>query len=490
MPKYFPYGSRMGSFEDFLRTGYQGYKVATRKRSGSPYHGSKGRRGSYGLGGTKRRKYGGTKPNVVRQAANRSKRKTTGRSKVKSIQHRKRKVYVSPRLRKKIKKVIKGQEIRGTYRTVRQGTIGTYTTQAADVEYILQDQGGYQNGIATIKIPNDLSSNTQWWWQQPNIGNDSRSNGGEFQFFTPMKILDAASILWNKKGINADYTAQLDNFNSSHVVLTGAPVSSGTRYDMGIVGLKIHVINTYVKMIVKNSTQRSFVLGFYKCVPATAYPDSLPMDAFKSALEEEHDGANTSIIAASGTFAKPVDNLFVMPQCEPNLLKSFRSQWKYEKVNIKMEPGETTTLFMQGPKDYTIDYDKLKFGENDKQHFANKKTSMALMISVLPDLVFATDNVDIDGNSGRYIPATSALNKVVDPISIEYEETFHLGMPELAGFQQPAADAGTAQQPLNNRLPRLAFGNFVSDHTVSLQPVYKAYDEQNPAIAIDVDSDN
>lgn len=438
----------------------------------------------------KRRGGGANFANVVFQAGTTARRKVRGHGNVKSIVHRKRKVHVSPRLRQKIKKVIKGQEIRGTYRTLRHGTIGTYTTQGAIVEYITNSQGGYADAIACIKVPDDLPANCRWFWQQPNLGFNSRSNGGEFQFFTPMKILDAASILWNKKGINSDYTAQLDNFNSAHVVATGAPVTSGTRFSMGIVGLKIHVINSYVKMTMKNSTQRSFVIGMYKCVPTTAYPDTLPMDAFKSALEEEHDGANSAIIAVSGPFADPVDNLYVMPQVEPNQLKSFRSQWKYEKVNIKIAPGETTTLFCQGPKDYTIDFDKLKFGDHDKQHFATKKTTMACMFSVMPDLVFATGNVEIDGSTGRYIPSSLVLNSVGDPISIEYEETFHLGMPELAGFQETAADAGTAQQPLNNRLPRLAYGNFTSNHTNASAPIYKAYDKVNPADEILVNKDN
>lgn len=460
----------MGKYQNYMKQAYRG--------AGTAYAAYQAHRG-YGSKTMHKRASGSRfqQRNPVKKQAGRSSRTTTGKKKTKSILHRKKKVYVSNKLRAKIKKVITALEVKGTYRALRQGSIGVQTTQAGTTDYITVDQGGYPSQLGSVKLPDVLGTNSRWLWATPYTSFVDTDDGHDLQFFTPMKIIDAASVLWNQKRIDGDYSLQAGNLNSVRVKSTGVPVT-GSETNMNIAGLKIHVINSYVRMTMKNSTQRSMTVDVYKCVPTTKFPVNLPMGAYLDAIQEEHDGANTAKVASEGVLSLDIDQLFVNPQSEPNQYPSFRSQWKYTKVAIKIAPGETTTINFQGPKDYTVDYDKLKFGELDKSHLAFKQTTMAVMMSVKPDLCFATAEVAFPGQSGRWIQNQTAHNKLIDPISLEWEEVYYLGMPEITGFQNRLAS--TAQQSLNNRIPRRAYGNFVDSHTNNTNPVYVAYDEENP----------
>ncbi len=421
--------------------------------------------------------------NPIRKQAKRSSRRVKNRKASLSIRHKRKHVYVSSKLRKKIKKVIKGSENRGTYITTRQGSIGVVTTSGSTIDYISTAQGGYTTSLYAAKIPTVLGTNCRWLWSQPMDAFNTTDPGLDWQFFTPMKFVDAASVLWNQKSITGIYSLQTGNLNTAHVKSTGAQVV-GAPANMNIVGLKLHIINSYVKMILKNSTQRAFTIDCYKCTPSTAYPSSLPMKAFKDAINEEHDGANTNAMNVFGRLSDDVDDYFVNPAVQPNMFNSFNSQWKYTRVTIRIQPGETTTLNFQGPKDYVLDYDKLKFGEDDKQHFATKKTTMACMFAVKPDLVFATEGLDPaeQGAAGRWIQSVAGKDHLIDPITMEWEEHFVLGMPDIVGFQNQASS--TAQQPLNNRLPRRAFGNFVNVHKALNNPVYEQTNEEQPGTKI------
>lgn len=434
------------------------------------------------------------KRNVIKQQATRSTSKTKGRKKVKSIVHRKKSVYVAPKLRKKIKKVIAGLEIRGTYKTVRQGSIGLISrngTASPDIEYRVGNMGGYTSTINSIKTPSIIGSNSRWWFNQAMSGDNDFRTGDDFQFFTPLKILDAASVLWNQKVASPEYQILTGNLNTVHNQATGAP-DAGTLAAPNVKGLKVHVIYSSVSFIIKNNTQRSMQIGMYKCVPNIKFPSTLPLNSFVNAVIEEVDNgaasansALVSVVGPAGGPPLPKDGLVAMPQVQPNQFRGFRSEWKYEKVVIKIAPGETTTQYCQGPKDYLLDYNKLYVSGTDEGEKAYKQTSMSVMFELIPDLTHATANVIPAGQSGRWIPTRLANDKLVDPISIQWTETYTLGMPEVVGFQNdPASVTASGVQNLNKRLPRLAFGNFVGAHNNLLGPVYSSFDEENVAIAI------
>lgn len=423
-------------------------------------------------------------PNVIRQQADKSSRKTKGRKKVKSIVHRKKRVKVSRVLRKKIKKVIAGTDHYGTYMATRQGTVGVITTGNSDTDYVTQNQGGYIPSIIATKLPRDLQSNTRFWFGGGLSGNNDFANGNEYQFFTPLKFLDAASILWNQKTAAEDYTIQTGNLNTVHNQTTGSLVT-GTVSQMEIVGLKINIKNAYVKQVLKNNSQRSMGIEIYKCVPKTRNPLETPLATFVDSCDREVDGTNSALYSIVGGLSLARDNAVAMPGIEPNAFKAFNSEWKYEKVTIKLAPGETTTLFHQGPKQYLLDYDKLNKGVQNVQHLAFKQTTMQLMIAITPDLAFGTANVTPNlGATGRFIANVTALNTISLPISIETTEVIKLSMPDIVGFQNgPATDAGN-MYTLNKRIERKAYANFGALHVTESNAGYTAFEEENPVTGI------
>lgn len=425
------------------------------------------------------------KKNVIKQQANRSTRKTKGKKKVKSIVHKRKSVYVSPKLRKKIKKVIDGSGHKGTYHTVRQGSIGfaVRTTGQTTVEYRVGAAGGYANQTLVTKLPDVLGTNTRCWWAGAYISFDGLDTGNDFQFFTPMKYIDAASILWNQKVAANDYTTQTGNLNTVHNETTGAVVV-GSSTDMNIKGLKIHIKNSYVKWIVKNNNQRAMTINMYKCVPKVKFPTTTALQTFVDSCEAEGDATNSALVSIVGPLTTAQDDLVCMPGIEPSSFPSFNAQWKYEKVKIRLGPGETTTLFCQGPKNYTLDFDKLHDGTADSAHLMFKQTSMNVMFSIIPDLEYATATVPTTGSTGRWIQNLTATNSLVLPVSIQYEEVFNLMMPDIVGFQTGGDAIGGEMATLNKRLNRRAYGNFVDVHTAAANPTYSSFQEENPAAGI------
>lgn len=436
--------------------------------------------------------------NNISALAGKVSKKSTGRSKVKSIVHRKKRVKVSKSLRAKVKKVIQGGAFKGTYHTTRFGTIGFTTTGnggVANIEDITASMGGYTNQLAFQKINKDPSGYFRVFWAQPLTATEppTLAAGSEWQFFTPLKIVDAASVLWNDKTIAENYGIQTGNFNTVHVESSGAAIDGITVSNPQLKGLKIHVDNSYVKFILKNNSQRICMVTIYNCVPKNKFPDATALQSFKNALLVEADGANSAYLAATSighTTFEQEQALFSNPAFSPNMCKAFTASWKYEKVRIRIAPGETCTHSVQGPRGYELDYRKLYDAGVNQQGFAYKGTTMQVFMSMETDMVYTTANVEGgNGTSGHYITGISATSSLVDPISIQWDEVYKLSIPDIAGFKTANGVGGT-MQVLNKHLPRMAFGNFSRVSSNVTDPVYTTYDEENVAAPIVASSTN
>ena len=478
MPRYHSHSSYRGMLNNVYKTAHHAYKVYNRKRSAPP---------SKALTFTKRRALTNLAPtfNTIRQQAGKATRTVRGQRKTKSIVHRKRPVKVSRLLRKKIKKVIAGTEIKGVYTAVRQGTIGFTATTGSSVEYRRTTRaGGYTLPISSTKIPTISGANVRFWFAHPYSSKDGFTIGDEWQFFSPMKILDAASVIWNQKPINTDYSLQALNLNTVHNKTTGTMIA-GTPADMNIKGLKVHIQNSYVTMVMKNNTERSVNVVVYKCVPVNKFPVQTALESFFDAVTQETDGTDSGLVNIAGPLGSAVDNIVIMPGIEPNTFKSFNSAWKYTKVKLNISAGETTTLNFQGPKNYVLDYDKLNLGDEDKAHLAFKQTTMQVFMSVSPDLEWATNGDNsYEHVTGRWWQTNAAESDISNPVSIEWTETYRLALPHIVGFQNGPSTVGGNQVTLNHRIPRRAYGNFVDVTDATTAPTYIAHDEEQPGTGI------
>lgn len=468
-------------------------RIANRKRkSGVPTKANKRRKVS-----VKARSRAGTTANAL---GSRVAVKTKGRKQIRSIVHRKRPVKVSRPLRKKIQKVIDGGAYKGTYTTTRFGTIGitnsSNTGPTGGITNVTTTAGGYNNQLMFQKQQKDNNGHNRWWFAQglqttAQSSAASLVSGSEWQFFSPLKIVDAASVLWNTKPIDVNYALQGKNLNTVVVEATGVPVVGQSSSDPQIKGLKIQIDNCYVKFTMKNNSQRQMIITVYNCVPKIKFPSQLPLTALQAGIISEADGANSAYLSAVTTGFTAFEDaqaLFVNPSFNPNLCRAFTASWKYEKKIIRIAPGEVMTHSVQGPRGFTLDYRKLYDSGDNKQGFCYKGTTMCVMMSVEADLVFTTEHVGTGqgGITGHYVPNISAENALVEPISLQWEEVYRLSCPDIVGFTKNAiGDTAGESQLLNLRIPRRAFGNFTQVGSSTNDPAHADYDKENPAIKIE-----
>jgi len=421
------------------------------------------------------------KGNVVNAQAQRASMKTTGKKNIKGIRGRKAKVKVSKKLRDKINKVIEAKRIFGSYHTVRQGTIG--------VAHILGGINGVQNNITSGVYNGDnlwyTTSNAalgacRWWFNGFSAAGVAPEAGDDFLYFTPIKFMDAASILWNNKIMRKDYGNVAGNISARTVLLTGVPAAS-TAALPNLGGNVIHVRESYVKFEMKNLSTRVMRLKIHQCTPKVKFPDNLPLQSVTNGVFSYVEGLDNELIrhAPAGTDAAVNDPYFPI-----GMIPGVKDSWKWATHDMVMQPGETCVHYLRGPKNMTINYNKLNEAGADKTGFAVKGMSASVLIEVIPDMVYATTGVGgAFPGVGRFIPNTVALpvDTIGFPIAVEIVEVIKLSMPENSGFYTQAV-AVPSTQAINLRREQHAFANFTKNQD-EVTTAYEIRNEENMADA-------
>ena len=429
---------------------------------------------------------------VINSQAGRASMTVKGKGKARPAHGKK--VKVSRKLRTKIKEVIQAAKVRGTYITSRQGFVGIVKAPSAQttnqtVNFSAVAGIGASTAVQAICY-NSFNGNTRCWWQGPSqaftlpatVAN-AFSTGDDWQFFTPLKILDAASVLWNDKTIDRNYTKMVGNFQMSETKATGVPVAGSTT-NPNRLGQIIEVVNSFVTFELKNNTQRTMTLVFYHCKSKLKFNVITPLAQFIGGTgTTEVDTGTASAHIRCGTSNPIPETLQNDPMVEPNHFDGFRSLFTYEKVTVVIAPGETCTHNIQGPKNYRLDFSKLQTANNDFGGCLYAPTTIGVMCSALPDLVSVSGGTTIvGGTTGRYVntPATGpdANYQLSLPVSVEVKEHFTLAMPENTGFFVQAFGANTVQT-LGLRRPMRAYGNFCTPN-LSFGIAYTRFDEENP----------
>jgi len=246
--------------------------------------------------------------------------------------------------------------------------------------------------------------------------NGNFTDSSRLHFFDPVRVLDAASVLFNAKGYNGNK----------------AGVNTG-QFDAKTV--QVDVVRQWVSFEIKNNTARRMTIKLW----SWKYKGNLRGTAdftgyWDTALNEE--GA----VATDGRInCYDVDKEMI--GLSPKLSPRMSAMYQMEEKVIHLEAGKTTYHAIQG---YRGVYDFSKFW--DGVNFNNyQKNNMGVCMGFYPDIV-ATDT---GGNS----TATRSTDIVLaDPYGILVETTCHyvIRMPEQAGFKITAAAVGTAQ-PLKQR---------------------------------------
>jgi len=417
--------------------------------------------------------------NVVNGLANRVSMKKTGKVTLKS----RKKIKVSKGLREKVKKVIAGQDAYGEYNTRIGGLIG-YVDPGVSAVTTQQETIQRDTSFCTLAWAGAgaLAGSKCWFGGlYTNVaGNATSLSGGQFVFFTPSKILNAASVLWNGKAASQDWDLVAGNFSLNQGFTTGTPqVGSITFPQAG--ALEIRVINSYARWLIKNTNQRTMRLKIYHCVPKVKYAQSGPL----TALVQSSDITDTTTIRrkySSSTIATGggtvQSSIFCHPLFEPNKYDQFSNVYTYQKTEINLKPGEEFVHMVQGPKNYTLDYTKLMNSGISEIGSFYKGCSKVCMVSVELDAVSTITAASYTG--GQYFAKSAGANPlVINPVSIEIDEVYKLACPKNTGFISIAAAAGTVQT--NNLVAdRIIYNNFNPAVSTAAASDYQTYNEENP----------
>jgi len=423
---------------------------------------------------------------TTNRLATRAAKKVSGRKALRGMKG-KRKLRVSRKLRKKIKQVVEADKLYGEYHTTRIGQIGLIRDKDSNAVIMgtTTNAGGYGNTAMYTIMPNNVPFDWRIFWSGMCAQGIVVDPGDDFQFFTPLKIWDAASVLWNEKGPNKDYAQQAGNIVMQVDSGTGIPVSGGTSSNPNAQLLQIHLHNSYVEFEITNLSNRRAYLKLYFCVPRVKAPEQLPLATLDSALRQETSGSNTAYLRAGTTFGGTQtqnDSLLTNPSFHPAKSAIFNATYKYETVEITIQPQETVLHSLQGPKNITFDYNKFFNSNVDLTGRMWNKSSVSLMIEVVYDMqTLATAQ-----QAGRLQPnATILADDILGfPIAIEMRETFKLSMPDNIGFIQRVATAGVAM-PLNMRKKIICYGNYAHPLNLSdtVPSTYSIRNDEDPLLS-------
>lgn len=404
---------------------------------------------------------------VVNALAGKASMKKRGSSHLKGTKGKK-KVKVSTKLKKQIKQVITGEGVYGEFVKMYNGTIGVlqapHGTSPPQSGVSCPDFGAQYFSYYPDSTNGSTNNMTHWATPLENGSGLSVSQytiGKEFVYFTPAKVLDAASVLWNKKTGAQSPWSEVGNLNTRS--------SSGVPTNATFPNLKIQVRSCHVEFELKNNSQRAVTVVIRHCTPKMKVAPAYPLNTLINGLAA--DVASTGPIIADTVGAQ----LYTSPIIPWTAVPNFNNTWKYETVTIVIKPGETCTHTLKGPSNKEFDFSKYTYNGTDFMSSIVKGSVCAVM-SVIPDLVVADNPASVVNRTSRFIGVDST---VADPISLQIKEVYKLYMPEVVGFTNFAVATGSTQ-PLDLRQTRKAYLNFGSLNPVEGTQTYVTVDEEQP----------
>lgn len=382
---------------------------------------------------------------------------SSGRVKVKRV----KKVKVPMKLRKQIKQVMQGATAVGTYKKIGHGFIGNITN-ASIVNLTSTELGTTQtcvygnsnNGLAGRTLFNQLVK----YGVTPTAASVVTYQG--LNYFTPAKILDAASVLFNNKS-PGDPNVTVDNLSTLYVGGTvnvgvpAAPVSNSPGQ------LKVNVLSSSVTFQLKNLSDRVMTVEVWECTPTLKFQNNNALQEMITVGQAWVDtvDVDTNVAYHRGDSVAYNSTLFLDPALDgPSIVKQYMGfNFKWKKRSMVLAPEETCIHSIKGPSGM-FDFSKIIQTTGPSTGTSNlgclfKGWSVSCIFSCNGDLVLPTE-----GNSvgGRLIGATS--NILTAPIAMEVIETYRLAVPEVAGFvtSNPASGSSAGhRQQLNVRKPKL-----------------------------------
>lgn len=258
------------------------------------------------------------------------------------------------------------------------------------------------------------------------LGNNSNTFIG---YFDPLRVLDAASVLFNGKAaaiLNPGF-ADAGNFNVT------------TK------NMKIKVISSSVMLKIKNNTQRTRRLAIYEIANKQIQNTFDPIAHWTSILTDEVN----KIQNIGGSMQ--ITNVGASPNVHP----SWKTFYKMSETKLTLEPGQSHEMFVNGPSDTVYDYSKFFNGTNFQLYTKNNRY---FVCCDLEDLESSFTVSAIGGRYGQPVNDATHTNGVI----CEATQKFKIEMPEQTGFKTGAAFPVTTVVPLELRQDTYYFKNFTA----------------------------
>jgi len=257
--------------------------------------------------------------------------------------------------------------------------------------------------------------------------------------FDPVTVLNIASELFNQASPNSTM-----HFGQG-----------GKTNSYNIQSLKINIVDSNVKYIMRNNTTNNLTVKLWDISPksistnGSAYLN--PVTWINNELARMAPNPALPNNPATGTGVddqlnkyNPFGVTMSTIGFNPKMLPSFNQFWSMDETIIELEPGKTYIHYLPGPKNKLYDYRKF-FQNGSVTINTYQKFCKQTIICVTGDL-----QGDATGATGRFtdIAAPSGYGLIVEP------RTFYkIRLPEQSGFVQQAVppSAGSSQALTNRR---------------------------------------
>lgn len=396
--------------------------------------------------------------NPVKSLTTRSARKITGKTKTKVVKT----VAVPSRLRKQIKQVLVGQQAVGSYTTIKEGFVGSLMPAPANPGPLLGAALGNPQNVVYFGFNNYVPGRTYYNALVTRLDSPGVSSviaGTELNFFTPAKLLDAASVLFNGKTVSIDPYIETGNLSTVSNSNDGATNFNNPGK------LKINILNSYAKFSIKNVSNRVVTMEIWECMPSQMFQETNPLNTLNAVWEgfgsstgvtgQDTAYAYYDLAAPGGAALSSLTRGFYECGQDPfDIAKQnydFKFTWK--KRTMILAPEETCVHSIRGPKGI-FDYSKMQRSNNANPQPAPiisrtammKGWSVGCVIGISGDQVLTQTAAASQGGRKNYLGGGSITLGM--PVCVEVEEYYKIAVPEIAGFRQSATNI---VMPLNQR---------------------------------------
>jgi len=383
------------------------------------------------------------------------------------LKHKKT-VKVSKYLKAAIKQVNEGSSAAGMYTRIHTGMVGSLEGAALPFSITAGAGSGLVSGqLIAIGPPNIQNAGAKSLFNNSllySVGAASvYQNGSDFNYFTPAKILHAASVMFNQKAENIDPTNTTGNLSTVFNPATGGPDVTSVQQ------LKINVKKSWVKFSIKNTSDRIVLMDIWECTPKLKFQVLNPLASMgptvATVLDTATKNGEVKFFNNGSTTTQAVS--YLDGNWDPFTdLQKRGFNFKNMHREMILQPDETCVHWIKGPSG-VLDFAKLEDDGVTQINSLLKNWSVSCVVGIRGDQIKRTT-----GNSlGERLAFSDNITsgEMGMPVAIETIETFIMQVPEIAGFVTAAGAAGTTQM-LNLRKNKRVISNWVNTNgTVTTQ---------------------